>query len=285
MPPVHTNGKKPTAKELTSQPSSGRPKLTNRGGAGLHTKVTEEQKKQLPTVALSEAAQDPFKLKGCKKKPAIHNALKSLIIGIDKLTPDPNNARVHPDRNMASIILSLYTFGQTKPIVVRKQTMVVVAGNGTLAAAKQLGWSQIAASVIEMTEGEAAAYGLADNRTAELAKWDMETVARLDKLAQEFNIDMPGWSVDELEVLRAAEWVQPSVDPNASFSGSPSETENDPLLISFDADEYEVVGPAIARMRLIQENAELSQAGALKLIVQEWLEQDVAREQGLSEEG
>ena len=134
-------------------------------------------------------------------------ALKSLTVPIDTLTPDPMNARTHGKRNMEAIRASLALYGQVKPVVVRAATRVVVAGNGTLAAAKELGWTYIAASVVDMTATEAIGYGLADNRTAELAAWDFEVVKKLDTLLQEADHEMTGWSLEELAVLRRSDWT------------------------------------------------------------------------------
>src|SRR5271166_4436802 len=108
-------------------------------------------------------------------------SLRGLLIPIDSVSLDPANARLHGIKNMDAIKASLAKYGQKKPIVVRQQTMHIVAGNGTWAAAKQLGWTEIAASVEPMTEAEAAGYGLADNRTAELAEWDFEVVKKLER--------------------------------------------------------------------------------------------------------
>lgn len=130
-------------------------------------------------------------------------SLRGLIVPVADLTPDPNNARVHPERNIEAVMESLAAFGQRKPIVVRAEGMVVMAGNGTLTAAKRLGWQGIAAAVSSMTDAEAAAYGIADNRTAELAEWDFETLQRLERLAAADGQAMPGFTLEDLVVLRA----------------------------------------------------------------------------------
>lgn len=100
--------------------------------------------------------------------------LRSLAVKVGDLNLDPKNARHHSQRSLQGIIAALRQFGQQKPIVVRKQNMTVIAGNGTLEAARMLEWSWIAATVVDMTEAEAAAYAISDNRTAELSKWEEE---------------------------------------------------------------------------------------------------------------
>ncbi len=83
------------------------------------------------------------------------------------------NARLHPEKNLEAIKGSLTKFGQQKPIVIDKKN-IVVAGNGTLAAAKALGWKDINAVVTELDDLNKAAFALADNRTSELAEWDSD---------------------------------------------------------------------------------------------------------------
>lgn len=99
---------------------------------------------------------------------------------IATLLADPANARMHNRRNIEAIQASLRQFGQRKPIVVDVNN-VVVAGNGTLEAAAKEGWEWIEVVVFPGTPGEARAFGIADNRTAELAEWDDDVLAELLK--------------------------------------------------------------------------------------------------------
>jgi hypothetical protein len=109
----------------------------------------------------------------------IAEPLRALAVAVDDLHPDPSNARKHGPRNLDAIKGSLAAFGQRKPIVVQREGMIVRAGNGTLEAAKALGWEQIAAVVIDEDSAQAVQFAIADNRTAELAEWDDETLATL----------------------------------------------------------------------------------------------------------
>jgi hypothetical protein len=97
-------------------------------------------------------------------------------LNIESVSPDPANARRHPDRNLEQIKASLRRFGQQKPIVV-DATNVVRAGNGTLAAARALGWKTIAAVRSELPRTEMTAYAITDNRSAELAEWDAQILS------------------------------------------------------------------------------------------------------------
>ena len=103
--------------------------------------------------------------------------MKTETVAIDSISLDPANVRRHPDRNIQTIVASLKRFGQQKPIVVTKEG-IVIAGNGTLQAARHLGWKQIEIVRTGLTGSDATAYAIADNRTAELAEWDDDALAQ-----------------------------------------------------------------------------------------------------------
>jgi ParB-like chromosome segregation protein Spo0J len=122
------------------------------------------------------------------------NKLRIESVSIHKLQSDPDNARKHSKKNLESIAGSLKRFGQRKPIVVTGAN-IVIAGNGTLEAAKSLGWSEIvvAYTPLDWKYEDARAYALADNRTAELAEWDT------DKLAMQLiELDSVGYELDDV---------------------------------------------------------------------------------------
>lgn len=120
-----------------------------------------------------------------KETHGVLDGLASLLVPIDELTPDPKNARKHDDRNLGSIRESLERYGQHHPLVVQKEGRIVRVGNGRLAAAKALGWTHIAALIVDEDDVQATARAIADNRSGDLAEWDFkaldETLADLEK--------------------------------------------------------------------------------------------------------
>ena len=98
-------------------------------------------------------------------------------VKIETLTLDPANVRRHPAKNLDSIKASLTRFGQQRPVLVNAKG-IIIAGNGTVMAAKALGWDHINIVRTELEGSEATAYAIADNRTAELAEWDEEALAQ-----------------------------------------------------------------------------------------------------------
>ncbi|MAH47734.1 hypothetical protein CMI37_18075 [Candidatus Pacearchaeota archaeon] len=124
-------------------------------------------------------------------------------VPINDLVFDPANVRTHDNKNIDAIMGSLARFGQQKPIVVNAEG-VVIAGNGTLAAAKALGWTQINTVKTELVGSDITAYAIADNRTADLADWDdgalVQVLAALE-IEDEALLAAAGFSPAELEAL------------------------------------------------------------------------------------
>lgn len=119
---------------------------------------------------------------------------------ISQLILDPANARKHSEKNLSAIKGSLAKFGQQKPIVVGKDN-VVVAGNGTVEAAKSLGWAEVKVVKTNLIGPEAIAFAIADNRSGELAEWDNESLKELIKSLDdiEFDFDAIGFSHEEID--------------------------------------------------------------------------------------
>jgi DNA modification methylase len=112
---------------------------------------------------------------------------------IADLTPDPQNARQHDDKNLKAIMGSLKEFGQRKPIVIT-EAGTIVAGNGTVEAAKRLGWTDIEVVKVpgDWTDAQVKAFAIADNRTAELANWNQEVLT-----SQLLELEAEGWELAE----------------------------------------------------------------------------------------
>lgn len=142
------------------------------------------------------------------------------LVNIDDLTLDPANARKHDDKNLKAIAGSLEQFGQRKPIVLHGK--IVVAGNGTLVAARSLGWKQIEAVRVpeSWTADQVKAYALADNRSAELAVWDEQVLASqlLELVEAEFDVEALGFElpVDDLQDVVEDE-IPEQVEPKSKL--------------------------------------------------------------------
>ena len=156
------------------------------------------------------------------------STMRITAVSVDAVKPDPANARTHDKANLEAIAGSLSRFGQVKPIILWGD--VVIAGNGTLQAAKSLGWTEIQATRVpkEWTYEEARAYALADNRTAELAAWDSALLA--DQLLE---LDAAGWDVAEFGFAP----LNPPTDPEPDTSEKTLGEKYEVVIECADEDE------------------------------------------------
>ena len=122
------------------------------------------------------------------------------IVAVDKLLTDPNNARQHSAKNLDAIKGSIAKFEQVEPLVVQKSSNIVIAGNGRLAAMKELGFKECRVHYVDVDNTTAAAMGIALNRTGELASWDLDSLGDvLDGLQKdEFDLGSIGFDDDDL---------------------------------------------------------------------------------------
>lgn len=163
-------------------------------------------------------------------KAKIDPALAGLAVSVDDLKPHPRNAR---QGDVGALTLSLRRFGQVRPVLVQRSTGFVVAGNHVLAAARALGWREVAAAVVDMDDDQALAYLVADNRLSALGyNDDSALVSILTDLAQRDLLDGTGYDGDAVDdLLRTTGLMAGGGDPGASildaFADAPKSDRNE----------------------------------------------------------
>lgn len=115
-------------------------------------------------------------------------------IAIDKIIPYKKNAKKHPVAQIRQIANSIKEFGWGQPLVLDKNNVIIV-GHGRLEAAKLLGLKEVPTITVDLTEEQAKAYRLADNKLNE-SEWDMGLVIEeLKGLTTEL-LDLTGFDRD-----------------------------------------------------------------------------------------
>jgi DNA modification methylase len=105
---------------------------------------------------------------------AISNCLSLDTWPIERLIPSARNARTHSPAQVAEIAGSIRAFGFSNPILVGSNGNII-AGHGRLAAARQLGLSEVPVIVLAgLNETQERQLLLADNRIALSAGWNVE---------------------------------------------------------------------------------------------------------------
>lgn len=115
---------------------------------------------------------------------------------VDDLLPYANNPRLN-DGAVDAVAASIKEFGFKVPIVVDSDG-VIVTGHTRLKAAKKLGLDKVPVIVAsDLTPEQVKAFRLADNKTSELAEWDL---GKLDiELGEIEDIDMNDFGFEEIE--------------------------------------------------------------------------------------
>jgi hypothetical protein len=152
---------------------------------------------------------------------------------IGRVRLNPRNARTHSKSQVRQIAESIKQFGFLVPILVDEQG-VILAGHGRLAAARFLGLSSVPTLCAEgLSEPQKRAFALADNRLAEKAGWDRETlVIELGELiellpVEGVDISITGFDAPDVDALFAdlsksgptADDALPTIKPTVSRVG------------------------------------------------------------------
>jgi DNA modification methylase len=146
-------------------------------------------------------AQDAHAVSSLAHTPIPPRALVTRRAKISELHSDPANARRHDERNLAAIADSLRTFGQVEPLVVQKATGRVIGGNGRLEVLRSSGAAECDIVEVDVNDTQAAALGIALNRTAELAEWDDQALTKILQSLPEDALSVTGFSNEDLNAL------------------------------------------------------------------------------------
>ena len=115
------------------------------------------------------------------------------MLKLKNIKPYSKNAKKHPKKQIEQIAASIKEFGMNQPIVVDKQGTIIV-GHGRYEACKLLG-VEPEIKVVDLTEEQARAYRLADNKLNE-SDWYMNLVIEELKLLSPEMLDLTGFDKD-----------------------------------------------------------------------------------------
>lgn len=133
-----------------------------------------------------------------------------------ELVPWDRNPRKN-DHAVPAVVQSIQSFGFGAPIVARRSDKRVVAGHTRLKAALVMGLDKVPVRFMDLTDEQATAMTLADNKLGELSTWDEEA---LGALAQDFGADVMlslGWDQAALAALSGIITPGAGVAPPESF--------------------------------------------------------------------
>ena len=184
--------------------------------------------------------------------------LKDLAHPIELFSALPGNPR---RGNVEAVVKSYEKFGQRKPIVARRESdgsYVVISGNHQLLAAVKLGWTHIAAVIVDEDISVSEAFALADNRTADLGTYDNSALAEmLERIAvDEYMLDATGYDLADLEGLLG---VGPDLPDESEIPEKPKEPITKPGDVYKIGNHTIVCGSAteVSSYKFLKNNASL----------------------------
>jgi DNA modification methylase len=123
---------------------------------------------------------------------------------VAQIRPNGRNPRKHSRAQIRALANSIKTFGFNAPILV-DQHKQVVAGHGRLEAAKLLNLQAVPTITLnDLTDAQATAYMLADNKLTDRSSWDEPLLAahlqELSRLSLDFDITATGFEIPEIDL-------------------------------------------------------------------------------------
>lgn len=120
------------------------------------------------------------------------------------LTLDARNSRRHSPTQIRQIARSIEVFGFAVPILVDCHNRIL-AGHGRFLAAQHLGLTEAPVIRLEhLTEAQAKAFKIADNRLTDMSDWNdrllAETLKELSEIELDFNIETTGFTMGEIDL-------------------------------------------------------------------------------------
>lgn len=124
------------------------------------------------------------------------------LLSIDEIHPYGNNPKTHPSEQVEKIASSIRQFGWDQPIVVDGEGEII-KGHGRYKAAKKLALARVPViTQSDLTEAQARAARIADNKSSE-SSWDEDLLSAEMALLNESadTLESTGFDDDELDDL------------------------------------------------------------------------------------
>lgn len=115
--------------------------------------------------------------------------MEIIKVRIEEITPYENNAKLHPEEQIAQIIESIHEFGFNDPIAIDENN-VIIEGHGRFEAVQALGYEEVECiRLSHMTEEQKKAYILVHNKLTMNTGFDLSIVAAELESIEEINME------------------------------------------------------------------------------------------------
>jgi DNA modification methylase len=161
-------------------------------------------------------------MKRTQKQSGIQGKRKIVVLNrqISELRQNPKNPRIHSAKQIRQIARSIQIFGFNVPILTDAKGNVI-AGHGRLMACQQLGWTEVPTIALEhLTEAQAKAFMIADNRLTEISVWDDRLLAaqlkELSAVELDFELEAIGFDIAEIDLRIEESGLQDGQEEDAA---------------------------------------------------------------------
>ena len=144
------------------------------------------------------------KLQAIKRPNMAAGRVQVIYRPISELKIDAKNPRAHSSRQVRQIARSIESFGFNVPVLVDTNGKVI-AGHGRILACQLLGHTEVPTISLEhLSEAQAKAFMIADNRLTENSTWDdrllAEQLKELSELQLDFSLEVTGFEMGEIDL-------------------------------------------------------------------------------------
>ena len=128
--------------------------------------------------------------------------MRAINVPVNDLIPYENNPRINDAEAVDAVAASIKSFGFKVPIIIDRD-MVIVAGHTRHKAAIKLGMDEVPCIMADdLTDEQIRKFRLADNKTAEISKWDFEELQK--EISEIQSIDMAdfGFMIEDISKFK-----------------------------------------------------------------------------------
>jgi DNA modification methylase len=122
---------------------------------------------------------------------------------VASLTANPRNSRRHPREQIHQLAKTIKELRVFVPILIDDDGLIL-AGHGRLEASRLLEMTEVPTLTVSgLSESEKRAFVIADNRLAELAKWDRTTLRAefVDLVELDFDVELTGFGTGQIDII------------------------------------------------------------------------------------
>ncbi len=153
--------------------------------------------------------------------------IKITMINLDLLIEYENNPR-NNDTAVDAVANSIKEFGFKVPIIITKE-YIIIAGHTRAKASRKLGYKEVPCIIADdLSEEQIKAFRLADNKTAELATWDLN---KLEEELKNIDMNMLQFGFEELECNVPDNATDDDFDPSEEMPIEPFSKQGDIYIL------------------------------------------------------